>query len=79
MAAFVLAAVASGAAGRVRPGPSAAYTVSGRARAAYRAGNYEAAARLFRRAAFQQGPDRYDYRYHTLRLNHLADADFEAR
>ncbi|HVL17718.1 MAG TPA: hypothetical protein VM387_06970, partial [Gemmatimonadales bacterium] len=35
--------------------------------------------RLFRRAAFLQGPDRYDYRYTTLRLNQLADADFEPR
>ena len=35
--------------------------------------------RLFRRAAFLQGADRYDYRYTTLRLNHLADADFEPR
>ncbi|HKU60134.1 MAG TPA: hypothetical protein VJQ44_02870 [Gemmatimonadales bacterium] len=35
--------------------------------------------RLFRRAAFLQGPDRYDYRYTTVRLNHLADADFEPR
>jgi hypothetical protein len=33
--------------------------------------------RLFRRAAFQHGPDRYDYSYTTLRLNRLADADFE--
>ena len=33
--------------------------------------------RLFRRAAFLQGSDRYDYRYTTLRLNHLGDADFE--
>jgi hypothetical protein len=35
--------------------------------------------RLFRRAAFVQGADRYDYRYITLRLNHLADAAFEPR
>ena len=35
--------------------------------------------RLFRRAAFLQGTDRYDYRYTTLRLNHLADSDFEPR
>jgi hypothetical protein len=35
--------------------------------------------RLFRRAAFQHGPDRYDYRYTTLRLNRLADAAFEPR
>jgi len=33
--------------------------------------------RLFRRAVFQHGPDRYDYRYTTLRLNRLADAAFE--
>jgi hypothetical protein len=35
--------------------------------------------RLFRRAAFQHGADRYDYRYTTLRLNHLADTAFEPR
>ena len=35
--------------------------------------------RLFRRAAFQHGPDRYDYRYTALRLNRLADAAFEPR
>lgn len=35
--------------------------------------------RLFRRAAFLQGADRYDYRYTTLRLNQSADADFEPR
>jgi hypothetical protein len=35
--------------------------------------------RLFRQAAFQHGPDRYDYRYTTLRLNRLADAAFEPR
>jgi hypothetical protein len=35
--------------------------------------------RLFRRAGFQHGPDRYDYRYTALRLNRLADAAFEPR
>jgi hypothetical protein len=35
--------------------------------------------RLFRRAAFLHGADRYDYRYTALRLNRLADAAFEPR
>jgi hypothetical protein len=35
--------------------------------------------RLFRRAVFLHGSDRYDYRYTSLRLNHLTDAAFEPR
>jgi hypothetical protein len=35
--------------------------------------------RLFRRAAFQHGGDRYEYRYTALRLNRLADGAFAPR
>jgi hypothetical protein len=57
------------------------HTGGGAARVDVTFGDWETVdgVRLFRRAAFQHGPVRYDYRYTTLRLNRLADGAFEPR